>query len=329
MGKTIKKKPLAVVAFGGNAMVNGEFTNASAQVVIDLIKAGYNVVITHGNGPPVGILMKAEPSIPLYEHVLTTQTDIGGMIIRKINDLMPENHLDYGFRCMYGDNIIVSRDDPAFKTPTKFVGIGYKTKSKAQEAAKINNYQIAEYSSTGEWKFVVPSPIPIALHNVDALREQVMKSLETDVIPIVCGGGGIGAIKTGELLENVNVVLDKDRTGALLAKELGADVFFIIMEEGAVVVPDDLTSAFVFNQDLSLIKNMKVLEDIDCADLEKYLPFLEKGSILPKVEAAMFAARNGIKTVITHATNFGFRLASGFFRSGAVNYGTVVLPDKN
>ncbi len=299
------KKKIAVIAFGGNALLRGnevgtieqqeEHTFETCKQLVGLLKNNYNIIITHGNGPQVGnILLRNEagyekykiPQMPMDICVADSQGGIGYMIERMMRNVLNEEKIKKEVITLV-TQVLVDKNDPAFENPTKPVGPFY-IKEEADLLAKANNWVFKKDSNNRGWRKVVASPVPIEVMNY-----KVIKSLANrGRIVIAVGGGGIPVYKhENGYLEAIEAVIDKDLASSLLAKEIGADAFYIITDVPKVYIN--------FNK-----KNQKALGKIKVSTAKKYLDKGEfaAGSMAPKIKAAIAFVKNGGKeSVITNA----------------------------
>jgi carbamate kinase len=233
-----------VVALGGNAILPAgkpgtigaqfEVTRITMEQIVELIKAGRTVVITHGNGPIVGnIVLRNEaasdliPPMPLDVCGADSQGGIGYMIQQTLGNLLKRHMIDKEIVSIV-TQVLVDSSDPAFQNPTKPIGPFYK-KDKALKLADEKDWEVREDSNRG-YRRVVPSPKPI-----DIIEKNVIKNLiASGIIVITVGGGGIPVVrKAGELI-GTEAVIDKDRASAVLASEVGAERFLILTDIDAV-----------------------------------------------------------------------------------------------
>ncbi|SHK08727.1 carbamate kinase [Marinobacter antarcticus] len=231
---------LIVAALGGNALLKrGEPLTAEAQrtnvrkaatSLAELVRAGHRLVITHGNGPQVGLLAlqgaayMPEEAYPL--DVLGAET--GGMIGYMIEQEI-ENTLGHDRPvATLLTQVVVDRNDPAFANPTKFIGPVYD-KAEAESRAAAAGWNIA--ADGDKWRRVVPSPAPIEIPDMRVLK----LLLDQEVIVICTGGGGIPVLRRNDgSMIGVEAVIDKDAASALLARELGADALLLLTDVDAV-----------------------------------------------------------------------------------------------
>jgi carbamate kinase len=297
---------LAVVALGGNALLrdNEEGTieqqeqNATDTVenLIHLIKDGYELVITHGNGPQVGnILMRNDAGEKMYKIapmpldicVADSQGGIGYMIERIIRNVLNKHGIKKNVITMV-TLIEVDQNDPAFQNPSKRIGKTY-SKTEAEKLSKEKNWVFKSSSKTADgFRRVVPSPAPLEIIN----RETIELLVNNGNIVIATGGGGIPVYYDDEgNVRTIDAVIDKDRASGLLAKNIGADELYI------------LTDVPYIYKDYGLPTQEK-LEFLNYADTVKYLEMgtFAEGSMEPKIRACLeFIKSGGKKSVITEA----------------------------
>ncbi len=299
---------LAVVALGGNALLRGnqvgtieeqeQNTTDTLENLVYLIKEGYNLVISHGNGPQVGnILMRNDageemyqiPQMPLDVCVADSQGGIGYMIERALRNVLRKHGIDKEVCCLVTP-VVVDKDDPAFDNPTKRVGKVY-SKEDADKLAKTKGWVFKEeVKDTGTgWRRVVPSPQPMSI-----LNEKVIKQLvDQGIIVIASGGGGIPVYidEKGDVRPS-EAVIDKDLASALMGGRIDADEFYILTDVPYVYLN--------YKQ-----PNEKKLEFLDKADTEKYIAdgMFGEGNMAPKINACLtFIEKGGNMSVITEAT---------------------------
>lgn len=312
-------KKLAVVAFGGNALLRGneigtieqQEKNAydTCKKILGLLKQDFNLIITHGNGPQVGnILLRNDagydkfkiPKMPLDICVADSQGGIGYMIERMMRNVLTEEKIKKNVVSLI-TQVLVDRDDPAFNEPTKPIGPFY-IKEEADLLAKANDWTFKEDPRKRGWRRVVASPKPI-----DVLNKKIVKDLaKKGNIVIAAGGGGIPVFQhKNKQLEALEAVIDKDLASALLAQEIGADAFYIITDVPKVYIN--------FNK-----PNQKQLDTITVDEIMKYYEQGEfaAGSMGPKVLAGVqFVKGGGKEAVITsveeiHLDNCGTRIVA-------------------
>ncbi len=297
------KKKLAVVAFGGNALLRGNETGTieqqekntyeTCEKVLNLIKSGYNIIITHGNGPQVGnILLRNEagysqykiPKMPLDICVADSQGGIGYMIERQMRNVLSEHKIKKNVVTLV-TQVLVDIKDAAFDNPTKPVGAFY-LKEEADLLAKSNNWIFREDPRKRGWRRVVASPKPMDIFNKKAIKELANKGS----IVIAAGGGGVPVFRhSNNFLEAIEAVVDKDLASALLAKEINADSLFIITDVPKVYIN--------FHT-----KEQKALDTITPDEAKKYYNdgHFAAGSMGEKILAAIeFSKYPGKETIIT------------------------------
>jgi len=295
-----KRTKVAVVAFGGNVLIGqdgkGSYENQMKKTemicgnLIKLFKLGYRVVITHGNGPQVGnFLMQQEclskniPPMPLDVCNAMTQGQIGYMIEQKLRGKFVENNIKKSV-VTFITQVVVSRKDPAFSNPTKFIG-PFFTKRESEKLRRKDGWEIKEDSGRG-YRRVVPSPMPIDIVEKDEIREMVRR----DVIVIASGGGGIPVFrdKNGKL-KGTAAVIDKDFAAEKLANLISAEILLLI-------TPVEQVSIFYGTS------KQKDLRKMSLDEAKRYLAegHFPSGSMGPKIEASIkFLSSGGKRTIIT------------------------------
>ena len=279
-----------VIALGGNALGKTHeeqlrLLEGVAKIIVDLIKEGNQIVLTHGNGPQVGQILLAmdysansnagTPDMPFPECGSMSQGYIGYQLQQCLQDELERQHIKKNCATLI-TQVLVNPNDEAFKNPTKPIGMFY-TKEEAESIEKEKGYTFVDDSGRG-YRRVVPSPKPIDIVEKDIIRQLV----DNDNIVICAGGGGIPVIKTDkiELLEGVAAVIDKDRSAALLAEQIEADTLLILTAVDKVSIH--------YNTD-----NQVDLDTLTVEEAEKYIKENEfaKGSMLPKIEACLSFVR--------------------------------------
>ena len=290
-------KKRVVLAFGGNALQKqGEVTAEAQKKIADEVgeaiyelSSKYEIVVAHGNGPQVGNILiheesastDAAPAMPLETAVAMSQGQIGYWLTQAINNAFIKHGKNAKVATVVSQ-VVVSRDDPAFKNPTKPIGQFYTAKE-ALKLSREKGWTVKEDAGRG-WRRVVPSPKPI-----DIVEKKTISELIADgVIVIAAGGGGIPVYRTKVLrrLKGVDAVIDKDFAGEKLAELVKADVFVSV-----TAVPNACVGFGTEEE--------KALAEIKVSEIEKYLPEFKAGSMLPKVQAAMQFADNGGTGIIT------------------------------
>lgn len=229
------KPQIAVVAVGGNSLIMDKQDVASqvqaveetCKHIADMIAHGWNVIVTHGNGPQVGFILRrnelAYPEVhstPLDVIGADTQGAIGYMIARALDNEFKRRGIQRSVAAVV-TQVLVDHNDPGFKNPTKGIG-GFTTKDKADLFAQ-EGWTVKEDAGRG-WRRMIASPIPRKIVEFDAIK----KLVETGFIVTAVGGGGIPVIEDENgMLQGAYAVIDKDRASSLLAAELKADLFLI------------------------------------------------------------------------------------------------------
>ncbi len=289
-----------VIALGGNALGKNpheqlELLSGVAKVIVDLVKEGNKIVLTHGNGPQVGqILMAMEyasngevktPSMPFAECGSMSQGYIGYQLQQSVQDELERQHIKKSCATLITQVLVDSKDE-AFQTPTKPIGMFY-TKDEALNIEKEKGYVMVEDAGRG-YRRVVPSPKPIDIIEKDIITQLV----DNDNIVIAVGGGGIPVVRVddNELLMGTDAVIDKDRSSALLAKQINADMLLILTAVEKVYIN--------YNK-----QDQQALDEIDNIKAREYMQNNEfaKGSMLPKIEACLDFVENttNTKAIIT------------------------------
>jgi carbamate kinase len=302
-------KRLAVVAFGGNALlkageegtIDQQEANAryTSERLLILLRNNYNLVITHGNGPQVGNILLANkaghmyngmPEMPLDICVAYSQGFIGYMIEQQLRNVLRQHEMERDIISII-TQVLVTKDDQAFSNPTKPIG-PYYTKEEADKIAADTGSAFKEDPQGRGFRKVVASPKPLVISNVDTIR----KISREGQIVIAVGGGGIPAYYAAEnKLQGIDAVIDKDLASALLASQINADKFFILTDVPKVYLN--------FNT-----PQQKAIDRMSVAEARRYLDegqFTE-GSMAPKIRAAIhFVEHTGKDTIITSADKLG------------------------
>jgi carbamate kinase len=285
---------IIVLALGGNAIATKSRTfdsqyNAirdATKEISSLAKNGYKIVITHGNGPQVGdALLRNEcakelaPPLPLYACVAGTQGVLGSMI----QTALLENLGNDVKIVSIVTKVLVSEEDPAFKNPTKPIGTIF-TKKDLHKINKVEPSASFKEITPGKYRRVVPSPEPISILEMDAIK----KLVEDGFIVIACGGGGIPVINKKQIYFT-EAVIDKDLASEVLATSIGASMFVNLTDVAGVYIN--------FRS-----KNRKLLQKIQVDKMKELLEDgnFEEGSMEPKVRAAVrFVTNTGKNAVIS------------------------------
>ena len=295
----MEKKKRIVIALGGNALGNTlpeqmKMVKITSRAIVDLIEDGCQVVVTHGNGPQVGMVNNAmlaltreepdQPNTPLSVCVAMSQAYIGYDLQNALREeLLNRNITDVPVATMI-TQVRVNEDDPAFDHPSKPIG-RFLTKDQAEELERKYQYIMKEDAGRG-YRRVVASPKPQEIVEIGTIRNMV----DSGDVVIACGGGGIPVTRQGNHLKGASAVIDKDFASSLLARELDADFLIILtaVEKAAIHFGTPQ------QQDLS---------HITTEEARKYIAEgqFAPGSMLPKIQAAVdFAdSRPGRRSLIT------------------------------
>ncbi len=289
-----------VIALGGNALGNTPYeqlrlVTETAKPIVDLIEAGNQVVIAHGNGPQVGMINLAmstaaaakaiKSDMPFPECGAMSQGYIGYHLQNSIQNELKARGIQKNVATVV-TQVLVDENDPAFSHPTKPIGAFY-SKEEADRIAAEKGYTMIEDAGRG-YRQVVPSPKP-----VDVVEKDMVNTLiDAGHVVITVGGGGIPVIeKEGKLL-GVPAVIDKDFASAKLAELVHADALVILTAVDRVAINWGKP-------------NQESLERMTCAEAEQYCKegHFAPGSMLPKVQAAMSFAKTGGEAIIASLEN--------------------------
>ena len=288
---------LAVIAIGGNSItkpgqvgtIKEQFENTAetAEYVANIIARGWDVVITHGNGPQVGnVLLRVELAassvytLPLDTCDSDTQGGMGYMLQQVLGNALRKHNLSKSVATII-TQVRVDETDPAFQNPTKPIGPFY-SQVEAERRRTERGWNVVEDVGRG-WRRVVPSPLPLELIEEEVIR----KCVQSGVVVIACGGGGIPVVRRGGELHGVEAVIDKDRASALLAEKLNADL--LLISTGVEKVSINFRKSDERKIDLMTI-----------AEAQQYLAegHFHPGSMGPKIESAITYLKHGGKRVI-------------------------------
>lgn len=291
------EKKKVVIALGGNALGKDveeqkEAVAKTAKVIVDLHEQGLDIIITHGNGPQVGMIQNAMDNlvvmhenykqVPLPTSVAMSQGYIGIDLQNAIKYELFRRGID-GKVSTILSQVEVDKNDPAFDNPTKPIG-RFMTKEEAEEN-EANGVRCMEDAGRG-YRIVVASPMPKRIRELQTIKTLV----EAGHIVITCGGGGIPVVDVDGKLVGVNAVIDKDNASSFLAAQLEADYLVILTAVEKVAIN--------FGKE-----NQEWLSDLTVAQAKEYIAQEQfaKGSMLPKIEAAIrFAeSKEGRHTLIT------------------------------
>ncbi|RRD30194.1 carbamate kinase [Actinomyces bowdenii] len=288
-----------VIAVGGNALIKdpgevsvasqAEAVRESAEHITALIAAGRTPVVTHGNGPQVGFLLRrAElaldelPPLPLDVLGADTQGATGYLFSRSLRGCLAQQGIEREVVAVVTQSV-VDPDDPAFAAPSKPVG-SFMSQEEAREHEEKDGWSVREDSGRG-WRRVVPSPAPVEIVECEVIRSLV----DSGCIVVAAGGGGIPVSREDGRLNGVEAVIDKDLASALLASRLG--------------VPDLVICTAVEQVYLDFgTPEQRALSTITAQEARSYLEegHFGKGSMAPKIEAALnFLEAGGERAIIT------------------------------
>ena len=288
-----------VVALGGNALQSGsgpataeaqlEVVKKTCEHIAEISSRGYELAVVHGNGPQVGrILLASEtakdvtPAMPFDVCGAMSQGYIGYHLQQALKFALKKKDKNVPVVTL-ATQVVVDGDDPGFKNPTKPIGPFY-SEEEAKAMVEEKGYSVKEDAGRG-WRRVVASPIPKKIVEIDSVRK-----LWDSTIVITCGGGGIPVVNDNGRLSGVNAVIDKDNASSLLAAELEADYLIILTAVEKVAIN--------FGRE-----NQEWLSDLTVDKAKEYIAQEQfaKGSMLPKIEAAIRFAQSGEgrRTLIT------------------------------
>jgi len=297
------KNKTLVIAFGGNAITREdqrgffheqvENIERSCGQVVELAKQGYQIVITHGNGPQVGsLLIKNElardkvPPMPLYVCVANTQGSIGYAIQQTLTRMLKEQGIERPVASLI-TQVEVAPNDPGFINPTKPIG-PFFSEEQARELMAKEGYVMREDAGRG-WRRVVASPQPVSI-----VEKDVIKTLsDAGVLVVAVGGGGVPVVKKGNGYTGIEAVIDKDRASQRLASDMGAD--YLVVLTGVPKVYVDFRKP-----------TQRALDCITVTEAKRYMAEgqFPAGSMGPKIEASInFVEQGGGTAIITDFDN--------------------------
>jgi carbamate kinase len=300
---------IAVIAIGGNSLIKDKAhqtvedqylaAKETCAHIADMIEAGYDVVIGHGNGPQVGFILrrseiaaKAEGmhEVPLDVCGADTQGAIGYALQQNLQNELKRRGKESGVATVV-TQVLVDAGDPAFKAPSKPIG-SFMEKTEADRRQRDMGWNVVEDAGRG-WRRVVPSPLPQDIVEIDAIRALIAAG----IIVISTGGGGIPVVRNADgNLEGVAAVIDKDFGSSLLAANVGAELFLISTAVEKV--------ALEFGK-----PEQRWLDRMSLAEAKAYLAegrHFAKGSMAPKIQAIVrFLEAGGKRALITNPQNIG------------------------
>ena len=289
-----------IIALGGNALspkdeagtIYQQFahTRESLAAIMHFVELGYNICLTHGNGPQVGdelyrmeLTHNTIPPLPLGVCVAETQGSIGYMVQQSLQNELKEKNIDREVVTLITQTI-VDKNDPSISNPKKYIGRRYD-KETAQKLAKQFNWKVKE-QEPGSWRQVVPSPMPQFIEHGRSIQTLV----DNGTIVIASGGGGIPTFwNDNNKLEGINAVIDKDLSGALLGRVIKSNELWIITDHDQAYLN--------FGKE-----NQEPILNISSETAKQYFDegHFMAGSMGPKIQAALyFLKHHGEKAVIT------------------------------
>lgn len=286
-----------VIALGGNAIlkpnqpatVETQLANIqlSAEQIAKIEKLDHQIVVTHGNGPQVGNILRQNeeakevvPPFPLDVCNAESQGFIGYLMEQSIKNKIEQEELTSNVVTLL-TQVEVAADDPAFEKPTKPIGLFY-SEEEAKTMAEEKHWVMEEDAERG-YRRVVPSPQPVTIHGV----ESMVHLLNQNTIVIAGGGGGIPVVKQAEGLKGIEAVIDKDRTGKKLAEQVDADVFMMLTDVNNVYINYGTPE-------------QEKLTGLSVSEAQAYFDagHFAEGSMGPKMEAAIAFAKQGKTAII-------------------------------
>ncbi len=301
------EKKLAVVAIGGNSLIKDEkrvsvedqylAAKETTLHIADMIEAGWDVAIGHGNGPQVGFILRRSEiaaktegmhEVPLEVCGADSQGAIGYALQQNLQNELHRRKINKSVATVV-TQVLVDKDDPAFKKPSKPIG-GFMQQDEAKRREKDQGWSVVEDAGRG-WRRVVASPLPKEIVELSTVKALINAGITT----ITVGGGGIPVIDAGDgEYKGVAAVIDKDYASSLLAQQIKANLFVISTAVEKVAInfgkPDQ-----------------KWLDKMTVSEAKKYLAegtHFAKGSMAPKIQAIIWYLENGgEKALITNPEN--------------------------
>jgi carbamate kinase len=295
---------LAVLAIGGNALIRDrthesipdqyDMVCALAADIAGMIESGWNVVVTHGNGPQVGFILRRSelsihevPPVPMDYAGADIQGAVGYMFVKALRNEFRKRGMQRQAVAVVTQTV-VDRNDPAFANPTKPIG-SHMEEKRAKELAAQYRWTVREDAGRG-WRRVVPSPHPQSIIETSAIRDLAAAGY----VVVACGGGGVPVIEDEHgKLRGVEAVIDKDLASSLLARQMGADT--LVLPTGVEKVALD------FNQ-----PTQRWLDRLTVAEAQRYYAEdqFDRGSMGPKIAALIdFVGGGGQLGLITNQPN--------------------------
>jgi len=300
---------VAVVAIGGNSLIRSESKSSAADQyeaarettrhIADMIEAGWDVAIGHGNGPQVGFILRqsevthkveGQPEVPLDVCGAQSQGFIGYMLQQNLQNELFRRGIKKNVGTVV-TQVLVDKSDPAFQSPSKPIG-GFMTEAEARQKAQALDWDVVDDAGRG-WRRVVASPLPKEVVELDTVKALI----KAGVIVVTVGGGGIPVVDDGSgNYVGTAAVIDKDYASSLLAREIQADLFLISTAVEKVAIN--------FGK-----PNQKWLDHVTLAEAKRYLEegtHFAKGSMAPKIQAVVwYLEAGGKEAIITDPENIG------------------------
>lgn len=315
-------KQLAVVAIGGNSLIRDKkkitvedqylAAKETTKHIADMIEAGWDVAIGHGNGPQVGFILRRSEiaaraegmhEVPLEVCGADSQGAIGYALQQNLQNELKIRGINKPVATVV-TQVLVNKNDTAFQKPTKPIG-SFMEESEAKKKEKENGWNVVEDAGRG-WRRVVPSPIPERVVELASIKTLV----DAGHIVITVGGGGIPVIEEDGMLKGVAAVIDKDFASSLLAQKIKADLFLISTAVEKI--------ALNFGKE-----NETLLDKMTLSEAKQYLAegtHFAKGSMEPKIKAIIwYLESGGKKALVTNPDNIGRALKG--------ETGTWIVPD--
>jgi len=295
---------LTVLAVGGNSLIKEknkialsfqyESVKETTKFIVDLVEAGLDLVITHGNGPQVGFIYRRGeiavpelPLVPLDICAADTQGAIKYMFEKALSNEFKKRGIKKKITAVVTQTL-VDGNDPAFKNPSKPIG-SFMTEEEAKAKEKESGWNVLEDAGRG-YRRVVPSPLPIEIIELEAIKLLINHGY----IVLAAGGGGVAVMRNEQGdLEGLEAIIDKDKASSLLARNIGARTLIISTSVDEIYLN--------FGE-----KNQKAIRDVSLPEIKKYLKegHFKPGSMKPKIEATIeFLEGGGEKAIITSPEN--------------------------
>ncbi len=303
-----KEKKVAVVAIGGNSLIKSkqhqtvedqyQAAKETAAHLVDMIEAGWDIAVGHGNGPQVGFILRRSEiaakvegmhEVPLDVCGADSQGAIGYALQQNLHNELSDRGIDKSVATVI-TQVRVDADDPAFQEPAKPIGT-FMEEDEAMRRKEEMGWNVVEDAGRG-WRRVVASPLPVEIMELEAVKALIASG----TITITVGGGGIPVIKTDAGLKGTAAVIDKDFASSFLATEMDADLLLI--------------STAVEKVALNFGKpDQKDLDVMTVAEAKQYLDegtHFAKGSMEPKIRAIVrFLENGGKEAIVTDPKNIG------------------------